>query len=74
MAGERIGFRHLWDVVANETAGHLSINGDPLPRLTPRRHAAEELYMDAMMAGYRDELKLRCVRSREKNPLTGIAR
>jgi hypothetical protein len=57
MASDRIGFRHLWDVVANETASHLSINGDPLRSLTPRLHAAEELYMDAMVAGYRDELK-----------------
>jgi hypothetical protein len=43
--------------VAKETASHLSINGDPLRSLTPRLHAAEELYMDAMVAGYRDELK-----------------
>jgi hypothetical protein len=57
MAGDRIGFRHLWDVVAKETASHLSINGDPLRSLTPRLHAAEELYMDAMVAGYCDELK-----------------
>ena len=57
MASDRIGFRLLWDVVAKETASHLSINGDPLRSLTPRLHAAEELYMDAMVAGYRDELK-----------------
>src|SRR6476620_1298332 len=57
MASDRIGFRHLWDVVANETASHLSINGDPLRSLTPRLHAAEELYMHAMVAGYRVELK-----------------
>ena len=57
MASDRIGFRQLWDVVAKETASHLSINGDPLRSLTPRLHAAEELYMDAMVAGYRDELK-----------------
>ena len=57
LASDRIGFRLLWDVVAKETASHLSINGDPLRSLTPRLHAAEELYMDAMVAGYRDELK-----------------
>jgi hypothetical protein len=57
MASDRIGFRLLWDAVAKETASHLSINGDPLRSLTPRLHAAEELYMDAMVAGYRDELK-----------------
>jgi hypothetical protein len=57
MVSDRIGFRHLWNVVAKETASHLSINGDPLRSLTPRLHAAEELYTDAMVAGYRDELK-----------------
>jgi hypothetical protein len=57
MVSDRIGFRHLWNVVAKETASHLSIDGDPLRSLTPRLHAAEELYMDAMLAGYRDELK-----------------
>jgi hypothetical protein len=57
MASDRIGFRLLWDVVAKETASHMSISGDPLRSLTPRLHAAEELYMDAMVAGYRDELK-----------------
>ena len=57
MASDRIGFRLLWDIVAKETASHLSINGEPLRSLTPRLHAAEELYMDAMVAGYRDELK-----------------
>ena len=57
LASDRIGFRRLWDVVANETASHLSINGDPLRSLTPRLHAAEDLYMDAMVAGYRDELR-----------------
>jgi hypothetical protein len=57
MASDRIGFHHLWDIVAKETASHLNINGDPLRSLTPRLHAAEELYMDAMVGGYRDELK-----------------
>ncbi len=57
MASDRIGFRLLWDVVAKETASHLSISGDPLRSLTPRLHAAEELYMDAMVASYRAELK-----------------
>jgi PucR C-terminal helix-turn-helix domain/GGDEF-like domain len=55
MAGDRIGFRRLWDVVANEAARHPSINGDPLRSLTARLNAAEDLYMHAMMAGYRDE-------------------
>jgi hypothetical protein len=57
LASDRIGFRRLWDIVANEAARHPSINGDPLRSLTARLHAAEELYMDAMVTGYRDELK-----------------
>jgi hypothetical protein len=57
MAGDRIGFRRLWEVVANEEAKHLSLTGEALRSLTARLHAAEELYTDAMVAGYRDELQ-----------------
>jgi hypothetical protein len=55
MAGDRTGFRRLWDVVENEAARHASINGRALRSLTARLLAAEELYTDAMVAGYRDE-------------------
>jgi PucR-like helix-turn-helix protein/diguanylate cyclase with GGDEF domain len=55
LAGDRIGFRRLWDVVANEAARHPSINGVALRSLTARAHAAEDLYMNAMVTGYRDE-------------------
>jgi hypothetical protein len=55
LAGDRIGFRRLWDVVANEAARHPSINGLALRSLTARVHAAEDLYMNAMVTGYRDE-------------------
>jgi hypothetical protein len=55
MASDRIGFRRLWDMVANEAVRRLSINGEALRSLTARLLAAEELYTDAMVAGYRDE-------------------
>jgi hypothetical protein len=55
MASDRIGFRRLWDMVANEAGRRLSINGEALRSLTGRLLAAEELYTDAMVAGYRDE-------------------
>ena len=55
LASDRIGFRRLWDIVANEAARHLSINGVALRGLTARLHAAEDLYMHAMVTGYRDE-------------------
>jgi hypothetical protein len=54
MAGDRIGFRRLWDVVANVAARHAS-NGQALRGLTARLLSAEGLYTDAMVAGYRDE-------------------
>ena len=55
LATDRIGFRRLWDIVANEAARHPSINGVALRSLTARLHAAEDLYMNAMVTGYRDE-------------------
>jgi PucR C-terminal helix-turn-helix domain/GGDEF-like domain len=57
MAGDRIGFRRLWDVVAHEAARRPSINSEALRSLTARLHAAEDLYMHAMVTGYRDELQ-----------------
>jgi hypothetical protein len=55
MAGDRVGFRRLWDVVANVAARHASSNGQALRGLTARLLSAEGLYTDAMVAGYRDE-------------------
>ena len=51
----RIAFRRLWDVVANEAAKHAEIDGEALCSLTMKLHAAEDLFMSAMVAGYREE-------------------
>ena len=51
----RIAFRRLWDVVANEAAEHAEIDGEALRSLTMKLHAAEDLFMSAMVAGYREE-------------------
>ena len=53
----RIAFRRLWDVVANEAAKHAEIDGEALRSLTMKLHAAEDLFMRAMVAGYREEQK-----------------
>src|SRR6185503_5850844 len=59
LASDRIGFRRLWDIVANAAARHTSINGEALRSLTARAHTAEDLYMHAMVTGYRDERRRR---------------
>jgi hypothetical protein len=55
----RIAFRRLWDVVANEAANYPGTNVEVLHRLTSKLHAAEDLFMNAMVAGYREEQKRR---------------
>ena len=51
----RIAFRRLWDVVADEAAMQAGIDGEALRSLTSKLHAAEDLFMSAMVAGYREE-------------------
>ena len=53
----RIAFRRLWDVVANEAAMHAGTDGEALRSVTMKLHAAEDLFMSAMVAGYREEQK-----------------
>jgi hypothetical protein len=53
----RIAFRRLWDVVANEAAKHAGTDWEALRSLTMKLHAAEDLFMSAMVAGYREEQK-----------------
>ena len=53
----RIAFRRLWHVVANKAAMHAGIDGEVMRRLTMKLHAAEDLFMSAMVAGYREEQK-----------------
>jgi PucR C-terminal helix-turn-helix domain/GGDEF-like domain len=52
---DRIKFRRLWEVIVVE--GRLTADRDraTLSSLTARLHAAEDLYINAMVAGYRSE-------------------
>jgi hypothetical protein len=49
--GYRIGFHRLWDTCADE-AGRQRIDYEALRGLTDRVHAAEDLFMAALVAGY----------------------
>src|SRR3954453_2305301 len=55
----RIAFRRLWDLVANEAAMDPGTNVQALRHLTSKLHAAEDMFMNAMVAGYREEQKRR---------------
>jgi hypothetical protein len=52
---DRIKFRRLWEIIVAE--GRLTTDRDrvTLTSLTARLHAAEDLYINAMVAGYRSE-------------------
>ena len=54
MDGFRICFRRLWDVLAEEASAQ-GVDGEGLRTLTKRLHRAEDLFMAALVAGYRDE-------------------
>ena len=51
----RIAFRRLWSVVADEAANYPGTNVETLHHLTSKLHVAEDLFMNAMVAGYREE-------------------
>lgn len=55
----RIVFRRLWGLVADEAARDPGTNVEALRHLTSRLHAAEDMFMNAMVAGYREEQKRR---------------
>jgi hypothetical protein len=55
----RSAFRRLWDLVANEVATDPATNVEALRHLTSKLHAAEDMFMNAMVAGYRKEQKRR---------------
>src|SRR5882757_6388876 len=50
----RSAFRRLWDLVANEAAMDPGTNVEALRHLTSKLHAAEDMFMNAMVAGYRE--------------------
>lgn len=68
MEGDRIGFRRLWDVVADEAVMHPKIDGEALRSLTAKLHTAEDLFMTAMVAGYRDEQKRQMLDDTSRRP------
>ena len=55
----RIAFRRLWGVVADEVAAQTGADGTALRTLTSKLNAAEDQFMTAMVAGYRNEQKRR---------------
>jgi hypothetical protein len=64
--GYRIGFHRLWDISA-EVAGRQRIDYEALRGLTDRLHAAEDLFMAALVAGYHDEQE-RQLRAEDMQP------
>ena len=55
MEAYRVGFRQVWDAVVSEMANRANVNGDALRILTAKLAAAQDIYTDAMAAGYRQE-------------------
>jgi hypothetical protein len=55
MEAYRVGFRRLWDAVVTEAANRPSMNGDGLRALTAKLLTAQDVFTDAMAAGYRHE-------------------
>jgi hypothetical protein len=70
----RVAFRRLWNVVADEAAMHAGIDGEALRSLTSKLHAAEDLFMSAVVAGYREEQKrlLRCETSQRASVIDSL--
>ena len=55
MEAYRVGFRRMWEAVAAEAATRPGMNGDALRTLTAKLLTAQDLFTDAMAAGYRQE-------------------
>ena len=55
MEAYRVGFRRLWEAIAVEAAARCCVNGDGLRTLTAKLLIAQDLFTDAMAAGYRQE-------------------
>jgi hypothetical protein len=52
---DRIGFRGLWQVVADEAARHPDVDAQTLQQMTANLYAAEDLFATAKFTGYRDQ-------------------
>lgn len=61
MEAHRVGFRRVWDIVAAEATSRLCMNGDALRTLTAKLLTAQDLFTNAMAAGYRQEQTRRVV-------------
>jgi hypothetical protein len=61
MEAYRVGFRRVWEAVAAEAATRLCMNGDALSTLTAKLLTAQDLFTNAMAAGYRQEQTRRVV-------------
>jgi hypothetical protein len=55
MEAYRVGFRRLWEALANEASTRHDMNGDALRVLTDKLLAAQDVFTAAMAAGYRQE-------------------
>ena len=51
----RVGFRRLWEAVAEELATRAHTNGDALYRLTAKLLTAQDIFTGAMAVRYREE-------------------
>jgi hypothetical protein len=61
MEAYRVGFRRVWEAVAAEAATRPGMNGDALRTLTAKLLTAQDLFTNAMAAGYRQEQTRRVV-------------
>jgi hypothetical protein len=61
MEAYRVGFRRLWEAVAAEAATRPCRDGDALRTLTAKLLTAQDLFTNAMAAGYRQEQTRRVV-------------
>jgi hypothetical protein len=61
MEAYRVGFRRVWEAVADEAVTRPHMNGDALRALTAKLLTAQDLFTDAMAAGYRQEQSSRVV-------------
>jgi hypothetical protein len=55
MEAYRIGFRQAWEAVADDAATRPLLSGDVLRALTAKLLTAQDLFIGAMAAGYRQE-------------------
>jgi hypothetical protein len=61
MEAYRVGFRRVWETIAAEAATRSHMNGDALRMLTAKLLTAQDVFTDAMAAGYRQEQTRRVV-------------